>query len=220
MNTMNDSLTADRPAPREFELTPAGTHVATIFKIINLGHVPYEYMGESKEGHFIRLFWELPNKKKKFTDIDGNERELPFAISRRLTLSMGPKSNLRPLVVGMTGTQFVNDEEAYMFNIYSLLGHSCLVNIVHEKSKDGTKTFAKVASASPLLDGMDRPEAINEQVILDVTKMTREEIDALPEYIAKEMQSSSEYRLRFLAPRTETKSTHPAQDLEPGDIPF
>jgi hypothetical protein len=221
---MGDSLTASKPeGGKNFELVPAGTHVATVFKIINLGHVPYEYMGEKKEGHMIRLFWELPNKKKTFT-VDGVEKELPFAISRKLTLSMGPKSNMRPLVVGMTGVQFVNDEEAYGFNIYSLLGHSSLISIVHKKSIDGTKTFANVASASPLIDGMEKPFPVNEQVIYDVTKMSKEEIEALPDYIKEDMKASSEYNVRFLAPRsanpTGSAVAYPEDEINPEDVPF
>lgn len=211
MTNLDNTLTASKPERKEFDPTPAGTHVATIFKIINLGHVKDEYKGEARELHKVRIFWELPNKKKVFT-IDGVDKELPLAISRKLTLSMGPKSNMRPLVVGMTGVQFVNDEEAYGFNVYSLLGHSCLVNVTHRKSPDGTRTYADVTSASPLIDGMEKPMAINEQVIYDVTKLTSEEIEALPDYIKQDMKASTEYHVRFLAPRSATPKAESTVD--------
>jgi len=199
----------------EFELTPAGTHVATIFKIINLGHVPYEWQGQMKDSHRVRIFWELPNETKTFKDKDGKDVTLPLAISRKFTLSMSDKAALRPFVVGITGS--AHD----YFNVYELLGKSCLLSIAHEASKDGSKTYATVMSASALPKGMATPVPVNTPVILDVTTLSREEIAALPDYLKKDMEASSEYRLRFLAPRSDQSDpNYPDEDLRPEDIPF
>lgn len=222
---MSEPLTVPKPESNlDYELTPSGTHVATIFKIVNLGTLTTEWQGQERQVPKIRIFWEIPGETKTFTDKEGNDRELPFAISRKLTLSMGEKSNLLPLVKGMTGTSF-SEEEAYNFDIFSLLGLSCLINVVHEKSKDGDRTYAVVNSASALPKGMEAPAPVNEQVIWNVRDMSRDEIMDLPEYISKDMVSSQEFHVRFDAPRGDASPSVPeavdeAQKINPEDIPF
>lgn len=218
MSSELPTLYPERKESFEYELTPSGTHVATIFKLVNLGHIPTKWNDEEKIVHKVRIFWELPEETKTFKDKDGNEQTLPFAISKKLTLSMGDKSNLLPLVKGMTGLSFANEEEAHGFNFFSLLGHSCLINVIHEKSSDGQRTYSVVNSASVLPKSMTAPSPVNEQVIWNVSTMSQEEIGQLPAYIRDDMEASSEYRVRFLE-----KHAQPAQNEEtinPDDIPF
>jgi hypothetical protein len=187
---------------KTFTLTPAGTHVARVFKFMNLGTRYQEYKGEMKDypDTLINISFELPNELNTFTvkNEDGTEEkvEKPFAISREFTLSMGPKSNLRPIVEGIIGTP-LTDEEAYAFDLESLVGMTCLVTIAHKKSKDGDRTFANLVSTAPLMKGMVAPEAFNKPVIQNVNDMTVEEIEALPEWLANKMKVSDEYKRKI-----------------------
>jgi len=198
------SLTPTKPeGGNDRQLPPAGTHRAVLYKLINLGTLTTEYKGQKKKQHKIRLFWELSDKMVEY-EKDGEKIKAPFSVGGKFTFSLGDQSHLYPIVTGMIG-QGLTEDERWNFDIESLLGMSCLVSVVHDKTQDGI-SFAKIASTSPLIEGMDAPTQVNPTTILDVRKLTKEEIDELREYIKNDMMSSSEYHLRFLAPREDIKT--------------
>jgi hypothetical protein len=216
---------------KERVLVPQGTHVGRVWKIMNLGTRFQEYKGVRKEypDTLINISWELPNEMHEFTfrKEDGSEEKVtkPMSISREFTLSMGSKSNLRPIVEGIIGTA-LSDDEAYGFDVETLLGMASLVTVTHRMNHEG-KVYANLISTAPLLKGMEEPAAVNEPKILDVRKMTKEEIDALPEWLGDKMRESDEYKVRFEAPRSENPQRvaldpeHEAiRDLDPESIPF
>ena len=87
-------------APRSQEriLAPEGTHKARLVGLVQLGTVPVEWAGETKWLEKVRLTFELPEELHKFKE---DETEKPVVISQEYTLSMGEKSNLRPVVEGI-----------------------------------------------------------------------------------------------------------------------
>ena len=70
------------PAPndKQFELPPAGTHLATCYRVVDLGTQNSNYMGQVKRQHKILLSWELPDELMA----DGR----PFTIGQRYTWSI------------------------------------------------------------------------------------------------------------------------------------
>jgi hypothetical protein len=183
-------MKATRPAQNP--PVPAGNHVARLFQIIHIGTTHFVYQNEEKSQDKIRFTFELCNEKKIFKD---GEEERPYAVSREFGLSMGKKSHLRPFIEGMLGTKF-SDDEAYDFDIDTLLGKACLLNVVHNE-KNGN-VYADIQNASPLPKGLEAPDMVNAAKLIDVNESLREEIDALPEFIRNKMQSSDEYGARFL----------------------
>lgn len=203
------------------QLAPAGTHRAVLYKVVNLGTLPTEFQGQKKQSHKIRLFWELTDEEVTYQVTENGvkvEKTAPFSIGRKFTFSMGDQSHLYPIVTGMIG-QGLTEDERWNFDIESLLGMSSLITVVHEEY-NGQK-FAKVASTAPLLKGMEKIPANNTLEVIDVRKLTKEQIDALPDYIKNDMISSNEYHVRFLAPRGEqVDHNYPTEDINPDDIPF
>lgn len=214
---------------KAWPITPAGTHVARVFKFMNLGTRFQEYQGVMKEypDTLINLSFELPNEINEYeVEKDGVKEKVskPFAISREFTLSMGSKSNLRPIVEGIIGVK-LTDEEAKAFDIETLVGMACIVNITHTKSQDGQKTYANLVSTAPLMKGMTVPEAFNPLVIQDVSDMTVEEIDALPEWLGNKIKDSDEFKRKIgtiITPNTGAAVKRPSYEemINPEDIPF
>ena len=221
-------------------LAPAGTFPARVFKFMNLGTRFQEYKGQLKDypDTLINISWELPTELNKFTvkKEDGSEEEVekPFAVSREFTLSMGKKSNLRPFVEGIIGTQ-LTDDEAYNFDLEELLGKACLITIAHRKSEKNGNTYANVISATPLIKGMEMPEAVNEQRIFNVNDSSLEDIEALPEWLRDKVKESDEYKERFDPATAERRANieeelkkrgvsnedkYPEEEINPEDIPF
>jgi hypothetical protein len=192
------------------ELVPTGNHVATLFKIVNIGTIPTPYMnddGTVKEQARIRLYFELPHEMREFETKDGEKKTLPMSISREVTLSLYKSekmtSVLRTTAHALIG-QSLTDQEAEVFNVEDLLNMHCMVEVAHETMSDGKGTkFAKAVGFGSIPKGMEVPEQINKGVIQNVREMSQDEIEALPDWLRDKMKSSREYHVRFLAPRTE-----------------
>ena len=137
-------------------LPPEGTHIARVIGLINIGTIKEEYMGELKEQQKIRLTFELPEELHVFKEGDDAK---PLVQSQEYTLSMGKKSNLRPIVEGILGTS-LTDEEAFSFDVEKLLDMPCLISIKRDVSKKGAE-YAKIASVSKLMKGQVCKSAFN-----------------------------------------------------------
>jgi hypothetical protein len=120
------------PKKTEFEITPAGNHVARLYQIIHIGTVPTTWQGQEKMTDKIRLTFELCNEVKAFKE--GDEPK-PFSVSREFTYSFGQKAALHAFVEGMTGTKILDKEWP---DLEALLGDACLLNVVHESKGDNT----------------------------------------------------------------------------------
>lgn len=175
-----------------FTPAPQGTHMARCYQLLQIGTIPEEYMGEMKELPKIRLMFELPEETKVFKE--GDEPK-PIVISQEYTLSMGQKANLRKLIEGMIGTT-LSDGEASAFDVESLIGMPCLLNIKHNTSKKGT-IYSVIASASPLMKSQKAPEQVSASKVLTYDNFDQETFNALPDFIKEKMKISSEYKEKF-----------------------
>lgn len=186
-------------------LVPEGTHVARVIGLIHIGTIEDTYMGEAKKFNKIRLTWELPDELHKFKE---GEDAKPIVHSQEYTLSMGKKSNLKPIVEGITGA--LSEEEAYNFNFESLVGSPCLISIKHSKTQKGT-IFAKIASTSKLMKGQVCKEAYNQPYkILTYDKWDEALFNSQPEFIKEKIVRSDEYK----------KMKGIVDKVDPDEIPF
>lgn len=192
------------------ELPPTGSHRAVLYKLINLGTLTTEWNGQEKKQHKIRLYWELSDEKVTY-EKDGETVSKPFSVGGKYTYSLFENSHLTPIVTGMLGTK-LHEDEIPGFDIETLLGTPCLITVIHDEY-NGNK-FAKVSNVTVLPRGMEAPTQVNKTEILDVRKLSQQEIGELPEFIRKDMESSAEYHVRFNAPRAEEDSKIPGTDID------
>ncbi len=169
-------------------LTPEGTFIARIVRIIYIGTIPETYKGEEKEVPKVMLTWELPTETHVFKESDGAK---PFTISKEYTHSMGQKSNLRPITEAIIGTR-LSDDEAFAFDHDDLLGMACQITIVHDKRESGT--WEKITSVSPLLNGITCPPQVNQSKVLSFEKWDEQLFSSLPNFIKNKIISSKEYK--------------------------
>lgn len=182
-----------------FELTPAGNHVARVYRVLHIGTAPEMYMGEEKMSNKIMIGFELCNEKKVFKEEKGEE---PFVISKEFTLSMGSKSNLRKFIESMYGIA-LQDEEAYAFDITSLISEPLLLNVIHKISAKGN-TYADVKGASPIPKGMSVPEMHNPAQSLDYEKFDEKIFESLPNFLKDKIAKTDEFKkLRGIIDDTE-----------------
>ena len=173
------------------QTVPAGTHVARCYQIIHIGTILDTYQGEEKLVNKVRLVFELPLETADF-----GKGEQPFSIGRDFTLSMHEKSGLRAFVQGWLG-KAMSDGEANKFDIATLLGKECMLNVMHRTANTG-RTYADIKGASPLVKGMTCPPLVNSAFLLDYDS---EDFDLrfkmLPEWLQNKVSSSKEFSDRL-----------------------
>lgn len=173
------------------QTVPAGTHVARCYQIIHIGTIVDTYQGEEKLVNKVRIVFELPLETADF-----GKGEQPFSIGRDFTLSMHEKSGLRAFVQGWLG-KAMSDAEANKFDIATLLGKECMLNVMHRTANTG-RTYADIKGASPLVKGMSCPPLVNSAFLLDYDS---EDFDLrfkmLPEWLQNKVSSSKEFSDRL-----------------------
>jgi len=199
------------------EPIPAGNYVARCYQMLHIGTVEETYEGVSKMANKARIAWELPTELKVFSEEKG---EQPFVISKEYTLSMHEKSTMRKDLASWRGKDFT-EEQAKGFDITRLIGVPCMINIIHKKSLDGTRTYERIAGITPLPRGFECPPAI-----LPIVKYEHEApddlfVETLPDFIKDKIKSSLEWKARYTSHVVENQAPQHEDGLElTYDLPF
>jgi hypothetical protein len=211
------AITAKKGEGFERELIPAGNYVARCYKMIEIGTVPTEYLGETKMLHKVRIGWELPSELKVFNPEKG---EQPCVIDKEYTLSLGEKANLRKDLQSWRGKAFT-EAEAESFDITKLLGVPCMLNIIHvQGKKDATKTYQSIGSVSPMPKGLVCPEQINPTFTFEFDTFNQEKFDTLPDFIKDQIRTSEEYKSLSNPIADAFPMTSNINEEEHDDMPF
>ncbi len=215
------AITAKKGEGFERELIPAGNYVARCYRMIEIGTIPNEYMGETKMLHKVRIGWELPLELKVFKEENG---EQPMVIDKEYTLSLGDKANLRADLKSWRGKDFTA-EEIDAFDITKLIGAPCMLNIIHVNGKkDATKVYQQISGITPLPKGFKCPDQINTSFVFELDNFDKDKFEALPEFIRKQILESEEYKaLTSPFADAQTGGFVPATEyaeVEHDDMPF
>jgi len=130
----------------DFEPAPVGVWQAVCVDVVDLGMVETTWQGETKTKHMLRVVWQLE---------EAMENGKPFIVASRYTASLHEKARLRADLEAWRGRAFTEAELAG-FDVESVIGANCLINVTHRASEKTGKTFANVASIMPLRKGMEK----------------------------------------------------------------
>lgn len=195
----------------DFELAPAGMHIARCYAVIDLGTHEDPTFGKKK--HYVRIQHELPNTKMTNEKLAGK----PFSVSNRYTLSHNEKAILRVHLESWYGKKF-NDAEldkAGGFDLSKLLGRPSFINIVH--SENGK--YANIGSINPVPAGMECPPAINAPVIFTFETFDQSIFDSLSEKTQDYIKESEEWAALNGGSGLSGQETR-GTDFQDDDIPF
>jgi hypothetical protein len=188
------SLVAKETGGVQIEPIPAGTYTAVCYGVIDLGtHTNPTF---NKDAHKVLVQWEVPSV---MIDVnrDGETVSLPRAISKKYTMSLHQKAALRHDLESWRGKAFTAGELAG-FDVSKLISAACMVCIVHEPSKDGTKTYANIKSIMAMPKGGNRPKPVNDCMVFAIPDNAPAGFDIpedkLPEWIVNLIKDSKEYR--------------------------
>lgn len=208
------SLVAKDNGGGDFELAPAGTHVARCTQVIDLGHQHSEKYNNTS--HKILIGWEMPN-----TDRGGDDPG-PWIKWKEYTLSLGERSNLRKDLQSWRGVPF-SEAELQGFDIQKVLGATCLITIIHEKSKSNPdRTYAKVASVTSIPSGTQVPDQATDTVFFEIQNWDQKLFDSFSEHLQKQINESNEVKERRngAAPPAATGGNGQPASAAHEDIPF
>jgi hypothetical protein len=174
------------PEASDFELTPAGSHVAICYRIVDLGTQLVEFNGESKKQHKIMIGWELTNELMQTGDNAGK----PFSIHKRYTYSSSDKSTLRKDLESWRGKPF-SKEDFGKFDIFKLIGIPCMLGVVHAE-RNG-KTYSNITSIMRLPKGMEAPKLVNTPVQFNIAEFGQDVFDTFSDNLKALIMKSPEY---------------------------
>ena len=167
---------------------PEGTHCARCVSMVDLGTQKNTFDPSKPDRRMVRISFELADELRE----DGK----PFLVSQKFALSMHEKSSLRKQLQSWRGKPFT-EEQAKRFDISVLLGIPCLLNVIHS-TKEGGKTYANIASLSPLVKGMSAPAQVTPtlEFSLEAGDFDQLVYESLPDFLKEEIAASPEYQAR------------------------
>jgi len=172
------------------ELIPPGTYIARCYQMVEIGHVTEEIKGKKEHLHKARVGWELPGELRVFKEEDGPQ---PLIISKDYILALGKKTNLRKTLDSWRGIP-LTEEHAKIFDMTTLVGACCLLNIIHKTSTNTGSTYEEIAAITPVVKGMEIPKPVNPKFILSYDAWDQKKFDTLPDFIKEKMKTSDEYK--------------------------
>lgn len=193
-----------------FEITPAGNHIGVCYMVCDLGDQEVDWQGAIKVMRKVRISWELPGEVMA----DGR----PFSISKKYTLSLSDKANLRKDLESWRGRAFT-DSELDGFDLFNVLGKGCMINVIHETNNG--KTYANVASVASLPKGMNAPAPTNAVVAFSLEdEDALAKFNSLPEWLQKLINARGIGMAAQPTSSREPETTAASNDFEDDDIPF
>ena len=201
----------------DFEPIPSGLHHAVCYAVIDIGTQPAT--GNFPSRRKVVFVWELPEERADFKK-DGQQVNLPRAISQRFTASLASKGNLRPFLNSWRGRAFT-EQELEGFDLFNAAGANCMLNIIHEPK--GDKTYANISSITPLPKGMAKTTPENPILKFSIDEWSgTTDLPAMPDWIKKLVMQSDEYIKKAQQPgHTAHSEGNPSTLPEDSDsVPF
>lgn len=165
----------------------AGSYPAVCYGIVDLG-MQYSEIYQKSSPKVI-VMWEIPSEK-----IEVNGQKVSRTITQTYTNSLNEKAILRKDLAAWRGRDFT-PEELNKFNLASIVGTHCLLNIIHREN--GGRTYANVGAIMKMPKGMDKPAATLDQIIFDLDESDLSMLDNIPEWITKRIKESETYKERI-----------------------
>lgn len=143
---------------KEFELCPAGLYPATVVKV-----TPFEH---ESWGERVRFTFE--------TDQIGKEGQT-LSVFHEASLNLSPKAKLSGIVEDLLGRPITPEERKNGFDIDSLVGITCQVNVKHR--------FSQTGNEYALVDAVITGNGNGQQSPTSTTAEDHNDVDADDEFV-------------------------------------
>ncbi len=199
-------------ARTERALIPMDLHRAVCVNVIDMGSHMDERYGKLKR--LVRLTFELADVRDDF-DVDGETKNLPRLMGKQYNLSLHENATLRKDLQAWRKKAFTA-EELRGFDISTLVGVPCMLNVEHYQGHDG-KTRAGIGSIVGLAQGMQAPAPEGEPYYYGIDDHGREFPETMPDFIKEKVLASVE--MRGAQPAQAPPAAPPAPTAPPAPAP-
>jgi hypothetical protein len=174
------------PALKAFELPPAGSHLGTLYALIELGTRRTEFEGKIDHKPQVRLQFELPDER--------TSAGRPFAIGRTYTLSSHERSALRQDIEAWLSRVMTPEELSGGFCLDERIGMVAVLGIKHEQGRNG-RTYANLVSlGKPPRGAPERRPLINPVIVFSLSEFDPHVYAALSDGWREVIARSPEYK--------------------------
>ena len=174
----------------EIEPLSQKMHHAVTYMLVDIGtQINQTFQTASKE---LVIGWEVPSERYIWKDKDtGEETERAKVITRRFTASLARSSHLKAILETWRGQPFT-PEELQEFDLSTILGINCYIQVMHKTVKRTGGIFPEVSAVMPLPPGTAtlKPERNIIQFHMSVDKVIP---DNVPNWIKKRILASPEW---------------------------
>ena len=178
---------------KKIELASEDNHVAVCVGVWDLGNtaVTFNTTNETKILHKILIRWEIDEELQQEGEYKGKKK----CVEQTYNFTFHEKSNLRRAVESWIG-KLKDDVIMVGFDLESLIGQACMLNIVHNIDEHG-KTWVNVNNISKLPKGLqpfetDNLETYRQQEPAFVQKRRDKYVEKLAEYMATQNRPTTE----------------------------
>jgi len=212
------SLMAKREENQQFPPIEGGTYQAVCYSVIDFGTQHNDYY--DKDMRQVCITWEIPELRIQI-ERNGEKLNLPRAISKTYTLSLGEKSHLYRDLVAWRGREFTQNE-LIGFDILTVIRANCILQIIN--TTKGDKTYANIAAVAKIMFNMRKLEPENPIAIFSMADGLEIPQD-IPDWQKDIIRKSREYQAvqnaksnPALKKAQEDYASEP--ELDNDDIPF
>jgi len=165
---------------KDFKIPDEGMTLARCARVIEMGTQETSY-GDKKQ---VVIWYSLPFQTEEF---DGEEKQL-FIRSKPMKISSWRDGTRK---AGLLDHTDALNKDATSFD--DILNKPCMLNIIHNKSVDGEKVYANIASITPVMAGQDVPELDTEPYYFDFYNPTEETWGYLSDYVKGKVQEAKDF---------------------------
>jgi hypothetical protein len=178
-----------------FENIPDGKHAAVIFQMIDLGSQRFSKGDKEWYSPQMLIGFEIPGLT--FETNDGDTLSQIKSITAFVSLNPSRQGiGLREIMDGIVGSKDWTDEQLQAFDLDTLLGKSCLIELAGVESKG--KVYQNILSVEAFPVGV---KPIREQVSVTVDDFKDDaKITALPQWIQDKIAKSKEWQEMYSSP--------------------
>lgn len=184
----------------DYKNVSTGTHPAVCSMLVDLGLQQSTFNGEIKTQHKIYMRFDVPGER--------SDDDKPLSVGTTVTASLHKKGNLRGMLESWRGRAFT-EAELQKFDISTVLGKPCMLNVLEEQK--GDKTYANIKAIMALPKGLPVPPLEGKTVLYTGQP---EVLATLPEWLQKKIATQVKPKEKVASP-----AAAPAGNVD-DDIPF
>jgi hypothetical protein len=164
------------------ELAPAGSHLATLYGVVQFGTQLIEFNDETKSQRQIHLGFELVDER--MADLR------PFAISQTYNFSAHVNSTFREHLEGMLG-HTLGEDEIGTLDLAAFFGSVAIVGVQHRTARSSGRVYAALMSLAPPPKRVARrQEPLNAPLVFSFAPFSRDVFGTLPAWMQAKISAS------------------------------